>query len=88
MDGRDNDDIYDSMYDTAGLLNTTWDTNSGIPTLSNIVDSSINDVRTNSTTASIMGNTISGSRLSTTDLNSAAFKPNESLSTAYIGYSI
>ena len=88
VDGRDNDSIYDSMFDTAGLLNTTWDTNSGIPTLSNIVDSSINDVRTNSTTASIMGNTISGSRLSTTDLNSVAFKPNESLSTAYIGYSI
>jgi hypothetical protein len=88
VDGRDNDSIYDSMFDTAGLLNTTWDTNSGIPTLSNIVDSSINDVRTNSTTASIMGNTISGNRLSISDLTTAAFKPNESLSTAYIGYSI
>lgn len=88
VDGRDNDSIYDSMFDTAGLLNTTWDTNSGIPTLSNIVDSSINDVRTNSTTAGIMGSTISGSRLSISDLNTAAFKPNESLSTAYIGYSI
>ena len=88
VDGRDNDDIYDSMFDTAGLLNTTWDTNAGIPTLSNIVDSSINDVRTNSTTAGIMGSTISGSRLSISDLNSVTFKPNESLSTAYIGYSI
>ena len=88
VDGRDNDSIYDSMFDTAGLLNTTWDTNSGIPTLSNIVDSSINDVRTNSNTAGIMDSTISGSRLSINDLNTAAFKPNESLSTAYIGYSI
>jgi hypothetical protein len=76
------------MYDTADLLNKNWDNSGGIPTLSNIIDSSLNDVRTNATTASIMGNTISGNRLSIGDLTTAAFKPNESLSTAYIGYSI
>ena len=88
LDGRDNDDVYDSMYDTAGLLNKDWDNSGGIPTLSNIIDSSLSDVRTNSTTSNIMSNTISGSRLSIGDLTTAAFKPNESLSTAYIGYSI
>ncbi len=88
IDKRDNDMIYTSVYDTASLLDNDWNTNNGMSSLSNIIDSSLTDVKTNTGMSRVMETSLGNTRLSIDDLNNTNFQPMEDFSAAYVSYNI